>query len=483
MSGFLRRILSAETEIDLSVSRWRRQRRHRVVDWIVAVVCFPFVFVFVVTPGGLALVDDGDMSRSDTPSLAFRLLPGLLPDNSELAGLDSMVEAVFHNIAFGLAATIVLPGLAAWAILYRRTKPERLLTLAVMMLLLFGDLAPIVVALYSYAAWFTNRRRLVGWAAAAAVALVIGLWNTPQTWSELFLGVLFVGVVVGMPMSLGLWISTRWLLVASLRERAERLEREQQLMAERAVAAERTRIAREMHDVVAHRVSLMVLHAGGLEVAKTDPGVVETAAQIRDTGREALTELREVLGVLRDDSEAEAPTAPLPVLADLDRLVEGWRSAGMILQYGRTGSVRPFPALVERTGYRVVQEALTNAAKHAPGAFVRVQLDYRLEELIVTVTNGRSVTTFGHGGGCSSVSGYGLAGLRERVLLAHGKLDTDVLSDGSWQVRATLPENVEDQHERTHGADSGVRPDDESAGGTDGSGDEHVGDRKTETNP
>ncbi len=452
------------------------------MDWIVALVCFPFVFLFIVAPGGIE-EDDGVLSRSDIPSLMFRIFPGLLPEGSELERYDNVFEALFHHPAFGLTAAIILPGLTAWAILYRRTKPERLLTLAVVMLLLFGNFAPIVVALYSYAAWFTDRRKLVGWAVAATAALVIGLWDPPVTW----LGVLRVGVGVGMPISLGLWISTRRLLIASLRERAERLEREQQLMAERAVAAERTRIAREMHDVVAHRVSLMVLHAGGLEVSKAEPAVVQTAAQIRDTGHEALTELREVLGVLRDDSETEAPTVPQPVLSDLDRLVEGWRSAGMSVRYERMGSAHALPALQERTGYRVVQEALTNAAKHAPGGPVRVQLVYEQDELVVTVTNGppaaykhdelggddaesgtdRQGNTVGDeeigdhdtaGEASAPVSGFGLAGLRERVQLARGTLDVSALPDGSWQVRAVLPENAEHRHAAAPDAETEIGP-------------------------
>uniref|UniRef100_UPI000ABA6EF9 sensor histidine kinase n=1 Tax=Nocardiopsis listeri TaxID=53440 RepID=UPI000ABA6EF9 len=216
----------------------------------------------------------------------------------------------------------------------------------------------------------------------------------------------------------GLWIGTRRELVERLRERAERLEREQHMMAEQAITAERTRIAREMHDVVAHRVSLMVLHAGGLEVSSIDERTERAAGLIRTTGREALTELRGILGVLREEEGQAAPTAPQPVLADVEGLVAQWRGAGMDVVCEHDGERGVLPLGVQRTAFRVVQEALTNAAKHATGARVRVGLCYGVGRLEVEVSNG-PVPGVVHS---PPRSGYGLTGLRERVALAGGEV-------------------------------------------------------------
>ncbi|AYY13557.1 sensor histidine kinase [Actinobacteria bacterium YIM 96077] len=425
---------------------WYVVRQHRLADWILAVVAYVPVVIFTVIPG--AYQDD---EPSSTPSLAFRLVPEALPDDPE----PDLAQLLGDPMTAPFAATVIVvaPGLTVWGIMYRRTRPRRLLTVATALLLLLGNIVPIALALYTYAAWFTDRRRLVAWSVAAVAALVVGFWFDSTT-------VVLAPVAIGIPLTLGLWIGTRRQLVANLRERAARLEREQQLMAERAAAAERTRIAGEMHDVVAHRVSLMVVHAGGLEVNAAEPDVAATAGQIRQTGRDALSELREVLGILRDasDGNAEAPTAPQPVIADLEHLVAGWRSAGMRVDYERAGEERAFPVQVERTAYRVVQEGLTNAAKHAAGASVRVRLDYGRDQLGVTVVNGppprgsepageedgerrRVPAGPAHPPGMPLTSGgYGLAGLRERTALAGGELTAGPLGDGSWQIRATLRE-------------------------------------------
>lgn len=412
-----------------------------MLDWVLAIVLVPLVATFN-TIGGVGSVDGSDrLARRDPPSLIFRLLPEMLPDDDELAGVVLIYEAVFHHVWFGVLLTIVLPLLVGWTIILRRSHPVPLLVLAIAMQLLLGTFVPIVVGLYSYTAWFTDRRKLVAWAVAAIAAIVVGSGEAEATWDTLRSAIAITVVTVVAPISLGLWTGTRRQLLASLRERADRLEREQALMAERAATAERNRIAREMHDVVAHRVSLMVVHAGALEVSGGDETVVDTAGQIRAAGREALGELREVLGVLRDDADI-APTAPQPTLADVDRLVDGWRSTGMDLQVGHDGDVRPLPGLTERTAYRVIQEGLTNVAKHAPGTSVQVHLHYGKDALIVTVTNGRAAVT---DQADPPTGGLGLTGLRERVGLARGELTSGRRDDGTWQVRATLPVTEDSQ--------------------------------------
>ncbi|MER7498542.1 histidine kinase [Nonomuraea pusilla] len=172
---------------------------------------------------------------------------------------------------------------------------------------------------------------------------------------------------VVLPLVAGLWVGARRQVLAGLRERAARLEREQAARAGQARAQERTRIAREMHDVVAHRVSLIVLHTGALEVSVPDERTAAEIASIRAAGREALANLREVLGVLRAQESPDGH-APPPSLADLDRLLGQSRSAGLRVRRRDEGDPRPVPEAAQRAAYRVVQEALTNVHKHVGDA-------------------------------------------------------------------------------------------------------------------
>jgi signal transduction histidine kinase len=385
---------------------WWWARRLTIADWLYAVLPLPFSWV-------LQLVG----------SVQLGLFGGLVP--ALLAVLSNV------NIAFALAGGVVLyviPVVFAGAtVLLRRSFPQWMLVTALVLLLCFANFVPAVIALYSYSVYQANRRLLVGWFAVYSLAMVGAYEANPL--GQIFL----IGMLLVVPMVFGLWVGTRRQLIDRLHERAERLEREQHMMAEQAITAERTRIAREMHDVVAHRVSLMVLHAGGLEVSAEDPRTVEAAGLIRTTGREALTELRGILGVLRDDTDA-APTAPQPVLSDLDRLVEEWRAAGMPIDREESGRVRTLPTGAQRTAYRIVQEGLTNAAKHAPGAAVTLRLHYADHQLEVEVANAPAR------GPASPMprSGFGLTGLQERVVLSGGSLSAGTCPDGGWRLRAIV---------------------------------------------
>ncbi len=408
------------------VAWWRSPLSLRAVDRLLAIVCFPLVALLTFAPGGLHEPGEGVGSGPVVSGLLFRLVPGLLVEGSH-----SPVMAVDHwPVALGVF--VLVPGAVSLAVLYRRSRPEWLLGTGVALLALITNIVPTALALYSYAAWNTDRRKLAVWTMAALAAFTVGLWGTPPSWSVLTMAL----VTFVTPLSLGLWKSTRKRLLESLRDRAERLEHEQQLMAERAVTAERTRIAREMHDVVAHRVSLIVLHAGGIELSAEDEELARSAEQISGIGREALSELREVLGVLYGGAESPVPMAPQPILADLDRLVEQWRTAGMNVRLETTGTPSGPQPRLERTVYRIVQEALTNAGKHASGGPVRVHVRHRRTDVLVTVVNELvdSPTR-----APLPESGYGLAGLRERVALAGGELVVGPLPDGVWELRATLP--------------------------------------------
>jgi signal transduction histidine kinase len=254
-------------------------------------------------------------------------------------------------------------------------------------------------------------------------------------------------LIMGLGLVAGLWVRARREVVTGLRERADRLEREQAARADQARAEERARIAREMHDVVAHRVSLMVLHAGALEVNASDPRTAETADLIRTTGREALANLREVLGVLRSGAGGDVARGPQPVLDDLDRLVAQSRAAGVRVDRRDEGNPRPLPLTVERTAYRVVQEALTNVHKHAVGATTEVSITYLPGEIEVAVVNGAPPYPAGDDGEPLPGAGYGLVGVRERVELLGGQLTAGARGGGGYLVAARLP--ASEREERT----------------------------------
>ncbi|MFF1833812.1 sensor histidine kinase [Streptomyces sp. NPDC058231] len=269
------------------------------------------------------------------------------------------------------------------------------------------------------------------------------------------------------PVLFGLYIGARRRLMESLRERADSLERELSLLADRAEeraewarTEERTRIAREMHDVVAHRVSLMVVHAAALQaVAPKDPAkAVRNAALVGDMGRQALTELREMLGVLRTGdptavrparvplaavgeavaAAAAAATEDGPRLHEVETLVGQSRAAGMTVELSVDGDARPYAPEVEQTAYRVVQEALTNVHKHAAGAKTWVRLAHRGSEVAMQVENGPSDGAAADAGLPSG--GNGLVGMRERVLGLGGVFVSGPTDAGGFRVSAVLPD-------------------------------------------
>ncbi|MFK0217587.1 sensor histidine kinase [Streptomyces vinaceus] len=337
-----------------------------------------------------------------------------------------------------------------------------------------------VVGLYTLAACEVPRRITATLTSMALVATFVVMYVRTigdQGASRSLVIVLSVFVAVALtvpPVLLGLYIGARRRLMESLQERADSLERELSLLADRAEeraewarTEERTRIAREMHDVVAHRVSLMVVHAAALEaVAAKDPErAVKNAALVGDMGRQALTELREMLGVLRAvesprpasaaaaasaASAASAPAGPRgpvaalvgsfedgPSLGELEVLVGQSRAAGMVVELDVRGAGAGYPPEVEQTAYRVVQEALTNCHKHAPGARVVVRLAHREGEVAMQVENGPCGADVVQPGLPSG--GNGLVGMRERVLGLGGVFVSGPTDEGGFKVSAVLP--------------------------------------------
>jgi signal transduction histidine kinase len=339
---------------------------------------------------------------------------------------------------FGEAPTatrLVLGIGLALLVLIRRAHPYPLLALGTGAWALMGAPWGLMVAGYTISVRSPRPRRLGALVGALAVVVFARMLVVSEV--SAFFGVVVTALVVALPVLLGLWIGIRRALIAHLRNEAERLEREQLLEAERAAARERARIARELHDVVAHRVGLMVLHAGALEVSLTDPAAAEQAGLVRQTGREALVELRQILGVLRERDDG-APLGPQPTLGDLDVLAQQSRDAGMAVSVAVEGERRPLPTTVERTAYRLVQEALTNVHKHAGNAATDVGVRYARDCLEVTIRNARPADG-PHPALAPAGGGHGLLGLRERVALLGGTFQAGPRLDGGFEVRASIP--------------------------------------------
>jgi signal transduction histidine kinase len=234
-------------------------------------------------------------------------------------------------------------------------------------------------------------------------------------------------VIFAMPAILGYGVRTRRANIAQLHERSELLARE-------AVAEERTAIARELHDVIAHSVSVMVLQAtAGKRVAVRDPGDAAAAfGVIEQTGRQAMADLRRVVGVLKDEAAGDAALAPQPSLMQLDSLVDQVRHAGVSVQVGIEGTQRALSPGVELSAYRIVQESLTNVLKHSGATDAVVAITYGDEDLTIEIRDN------GHNGSPPSSGGSGLAGMRERVALLHGDFHAATAGDG-FRVRVRLP--------------------------------------------
>jgi signal transduction histidine kinase len=243
-------------------------------------------------------------------------------------------------------------------------------------------------------------------------------------------------IEAGFTAAAGAYFGMRRALVGALRERADRAEHERETRAQQAKLAERARLAREMHDVLAHKVSLIAMHAGALEVSPaTDPAEVRRMATlIRTTARQAMEDLRDVLGVLRTGDDGDGDLLPQPRLADVTRAVEASRQAGVDVEL--IMEVADVPDTLARTVYRIVQEGLTNVHKHALGAATTVTVTGdRGRGVTVAVVNRRPISHVALLPG----SGRGLVGLTERVALVGGTLHSRRCADDGWQLTAWLP--------------------------------------------
>jgi signal transduction histidine kinase len=273
-------------------------------------------------------------------------------------------------------------------------------------------------------------------AAIAGVGLVLGTGfvyilagGSDLQYEDLVATALACAVTAG----LGLYVGGRRARVAALEERAERLDRERELLAERAVAEERLRIAQELHDVVAHNVSLIVVQAQALAATVPDERVTGATGSIADLGREAMAEMHRTLRLLRGSDAAER--APQPGLGDLDALLERSRAAGLDVELSVEGEPRPLPQSVDLSAFRIVQEALTNVLKHAGRAPATVLLGYRPDGLELTIRDSGDGAARAPG----AAGGHGLIGMQERAALFGGTLTAGPCNGHGFEVRALLP--------------------------------------------
>jgi signal transduction histidine kinase len=275
-------------------------------------------------------------------------------------------------------------------------------------------------------------------AAIFAIALLAVIVARPWQPSLLLISIGLVRTLVG-PL-IALYFETRQRLVQALRERAERAEREQYLLAEQARDEERARLAGEMHDIVTHRVSLMVLQAGALRMTAPDEATRRAAEELRAAGCQALDELRDLVGVLRTAPE-EDQAPPAQGLAALVAESTAVGTPAELIEEGDPGHASP---VVGRTTYRLVREALTNVRKHATGAQVTVRVSYGEAQVRVSVRNARPPGGPGGPGGALAAtgSGLGLASLRQRIELVRGTMHAGPAADGGFCVEASLPAYV-----------------------------------------
>ncbi|MFD9390667.1 histidine kinase [Streptomyces sp. NPDC060000] len=388
-------------ELAPDTDRPGRPHRRTARDWVVDFCCF-----LLAVAVGLAVADSFPGERD-------------LPD--VVAAADQLLGA-----------------LACAAVWLRRRWP---LGLAIAMVplgfLSTTSAGACTVALFTLAVH--RPFRYVAWVGGAQIAVIPLLaWARPDptlaygpsvAWS-----VLFTVTAIGW----GMFVRSKRQLMLSLRDRARRAETEARLRAEQAQRLAREAIAREMHDVLAHRLTLLSVHAGGLEFRPDAPReeIARAAGVIRESAHEALQDLREIIGVLRA-AEPDDAGRPQPTLAALDTLVAESREAGMKVTLDqRVSDAGAVPASVGRTAYRIAQECLTNARKHAPGA-----------EVAVTVTGGPgeglavTVRSPAPEGDVPPVpgSGQGLIGLTERATLTGGRLEHGTWGHGGFEVRAWLP--------------------------------------------
>jgi signal transduction histidine kinase len=367
-------------------------------------------------------------------SLAFDAAVALLGVGGEVA---QVLEAGDSR-----PLVIALAVLAGAALVARRRAP-----LAIFLVVFAASLgievagddssgAAVLIALYTTAAALDRRVSLAALVLTVALLVTVILTGSGEGDSpKLADSAIGSGLCVGI-WALGAYVQTQRRYRRELQERAADLEREQEQLAQIAAHEERASIARELHDIVAHSVSVMLVGVrGARDVLRSSPDVAdETLARVETSGEQSLAELRRILALLRSPEQG-AEARPQPSLAQLHELVAEYREAGLPVQLEVAGEPRPLPSGVELSVYRIVQEALTNSLKHARPTDVHVTLSFRgPSTLELEVVNDGGAA--GHG---AESTGHGIVGMRERVALLGGELETGPRVGGGFRVAAKLP--------------------------------------------
>jgi signal transduction histidine kinase len=350
----------------------------------------------------------GDSARgAHVPALTYPLMLGFVP---AIALRRRWPGSTFALMALAQAGLVVLG-----------TQPS-------------ANVLTWLVAPYSAAVYAPRRVQLVI-AGGAAVALVLLGLPLGHGWAQRGDAVQLIVLGAGAWIA-GIVVRSRRAAIQEVRQRAHRLEREREEHAQQVAAQERLRIARELHDIVAHKLSIVVVHAQAAQRVGDHARAIGLMTTIEETGRSALEEMRRLLGVLRPSSEETdaSPPQPQPGLAALDPLLDQVRAAGLPVTLTRSGDPVPLPDALDLSAYRIVQEALTNTLKHAGPAHASVHLHCGEDRMEITVADdGRGASTPVPG------SGHGLTGMRERAALLGGALEAGPRPSGGFRIHVTLP--------------------------------------------
>ncbi len=367
--------------------------------------------------------------------------PGWALDALLAAGVTffGIVEVLSGAVAGTTAGALLVAFLLGVPLAWRRMYPWSVLAAVLtgfvlampLGVSLFGFLASVPACLVAVAGIAFAKPRLQALAGLVVAYVVTALTalHGPGSW-------LWGLFLVGGAWLAGRLLRSRSLMIAELESARRELERTRDQQAMAAVTEERSRIARELHDVVAHSVSVMVVQAGAAErlLDQDRPRAVSALVSVQDTGRQALTELRRLLGVLRPEATSDSSLEPQPTLASLGDLAERVRDAGVTVTVERTGDHRALEPGVELAAYRILQEALTNVLKHAHARTAAVDVHYSPAQLELRVADD------GTGGDPSLAgSGHGLVGMRERAAVFGGSLEAGPRAGGGYLVRALLP--------------------------------------------
>ncbi|HZU60262.1 MAG TPA: histidine kinase [Solirubrobacteraceae bacterium] len=356
--------------------------------------------------------------------------------------LAMVVDLTRRHHQHDLVAALLSAAVVAGALLWRRRNPLLMatVTLAGIGVILvsfthpsqaFSVVVVVIVASYSLGAHLDLRRSLVGLAMIVAAITTVCAIDSPN---DIFFPLVFFGIV---PWTVGRAFRTQTALARELTEKADREQIAREEEEARAAMVERARVARELHDVLAHNLSVMVIQASAARrVADLDPAAALQAAEvISRTGREALSELRYVFGPVRRETGDELGAAP--GLGNLAQLASRAHRAGLPVEIRLEGQPRQLAPGADLAAYRVVQQALTNALKHAQGARATVTVRYRPADVMIEVLD--SGARSGANGNAPDGGGHGLVGMRERLALYGGKLEAGRRSEGGFAVRAQLP--------------------------------------------